>query len=725
MRWFLICAAVLSMLFSVGWGQVYISGVLSGTLMDTTYIVTGDIWVEEGDSLVIEGGAELFFNGAYSLDIYGYLYAVGTEEDSIKFIPNAGAIAWAGIDFNDSASDSSRLEYCVISGSDSSGIYLYYANPTLANCTISGNSGTNTGSSYFYGGGIYCFNSSPEITECIITDNSVSGFPASGGAGICCRYYSNPIISNCAIAENTTSSKGGGIFCNDHSSPTITNCIITNNSAHSGAGINCYDYSSPYIFNCDIRGNSTTGGVTDSFGGGIRCTFHSNAVVESCAVIDNSANFSGGGVHFDNESNVTLFACDISFNTAHIGGGICISVSEAIIENCTITNNTADSWGGGISCYEDVCFINCTISGNNAVEYGGGAYCYNEPPVSFTNCNFSRNSAERGGAIYGGDVYAENCEFRENTASSRGGAVSTDNQWSDIILTYCAIFDNESEYRGGGLSSYDEGNIAADHCVFYGNSADFGGGAHCSSNSNLDILNCTFYQNSVSGNGGGIYFSGSSVVDVANSIFKYNNGGAIYCSISNGWSVRYSDFLFNTGGNFAGNPPPELGQIITFNANGTSCDTFYNIFVDPRFIDEGNANFYLLSDSPCIDAGDPLSHFDPDSTIADIGAFYFDQSTRVEESSFKLAPLTFDLSASPNPFNANTVISYKLQADSYVELKVYDVMGREVHMAVSSWQLAGEHQVVWDAEGLGSGVYFVRLSVVGGQSSVRKMLLVK
>ena len=79
----------------------------------------------------------------------------------------------------------------------------------------------------------------------------------------------------------------------------------------------------------------------------------------------------------------------------------------------------------------------------------------------------------------------------------------------------------------------------------------------------------------------------------------------------------------------------------------------------------------------------------------------------------------------PNPFNQTTVISYKLQADSYVELKVYNVMGREVHMAVSSWQLAGEHSVVWDASEQASGVYFVRLSVVGGQSSVRKMLLVK
>ena len=78
----------------------------------------------------------------------------------------------------------------------------------------------------------------------------------------------------------------------------------------------------------------------------------------------------------------------------------------------------------------------------------------------------------------------------------------------------------------------------------------------------------------------------------------------------------------------------------------------------------------------------------------------------------------------PNPFNANTVISYKLQADSYVELVVYDVMGREVQLAVSSWQLAGEHQVVWDASEQASGVYFAVMKA-NGFSLTRKLLLVK
>ena len=83
------------------------------------------------------------------------------------------------------------------------------------------------------------------------------------------------------------------------------------------------------------------------------------------------------------------------------------------------------------------------------------------------------------------------------------------------------------------------------------------------------------------------------------------------------------------------------------------------------------------------------------------------------------------LKAYPNPFNARMVISYKLKAASCLKLVVYDITGREVANLYDGYLGAGEHEVVWDASDQSSGVYFVRLSVVGGQSSVRKIMLVK
>jgi hypothetical protein len=52
-----------------------------------------------------------------------------------------------------------------------------------------------------------------------------------------------------------------------------------------------------------------------------------------------------------------------------------------------------------------------------------------------------------------------------------------------------------------------------------------------------------------------------------------------------------------------------------------------NIHADPHFIDVNDNNFYLHADSPCIDAGDPASSKDPDSSRADIGAFFYNSTT--------------------------------------------------------------------------------------------------
>jgi hypothetical protein len=50
-----------------------------------------------------------------------------------------------------------------------------------------------------------------------------------------------------------------------------------------------------------------------------------------------------------------------------------------------------------------------------------------------------------------------------------------------------------------------------------------------------------------------------------------------------------------------------------------------NIDKDPFFVNEEDGNFHLQMPSPCIDSGDPLSPKDPDGSISDIGAYYFNQ----------------------------------------------------------------------------------------------------
>lgn len=86
----------------------------------------------------------------------------------------------------------------------------------------------------------------------------------------------------------------------------------------------------------------------------------------------------------------------------------------------------------------------------------------------------------------------------------------------------------------------------------------------------------------------------------------------------------------------------------------------------------------------------------------------------------------------PNPFNPTTAIRYQLLANSFVDLRVYDVLGREVATLVDAEQSPGRHQVMFDAANLTSGVYFCRLQarpLFGGQAvnlvDTKKLVLVK
>jgi hypothetical protein len=80
--------------------------------------------------------------------------------------------------------------------------------------------------------------------------------------------------------------------------------------------------------------------------------------------------------------------------------------------------------------------------------------------------------------------------------------------------------------------------------------------------------------------------------------------------------------------------------------------------------------------------------------------------------------------ASPNPFNPTTVISYQLSAFSHVSLNIYDVTGRMIANPLNGWQEAGSHQVIFDGSERPSGLYFVRMQV-GEFSAVKKVMLVK
>ncbi len=87
----------------------------------------------------------------------------------------------------------------------------------------------------------------------------------------------------------------------------------------------------------------------------------------------------------------------------------------------------------------------------------------------------------------------------------------------------------------------------------------------------------------------------------------------------------------------------------------------------------------------------------------------------------------------PNPFNAGTVIEYRLQSPSEVRIDVFDMKGRRVRSLTGGFHAEGTHQIAWDGrndagEGLPSGVYAYRVQAVSAgrtSSCSKKLLLLK
>jgi len=100
--------------------------------------------------------------------------------------------------------------------------------------------------------------------------------------------------------------------------------------------------------------------------------------------------------------------------------------------------------------------------------------------------------------------------------------------------------------------------------------------------------------------------------------------------------------------------------------------------------------------------------------------------TSVDKTIIKtFTPNTFSLSQNyPNPFNPTTTIKFDLPKRTFVTLKVYDVVCREVATLINEELQCGEYNIVFDAKGLASGVYFYHL-VTDGYVQSRKILLLR
>ncbi len=427
-------------------------GVVNGTwtLAGSPYNVQGSIEILNGDSLIIQPGVTVNFQGTYKFLILGKLKAIGTIADTITFTAGDTTNGWKGIRFDNTSitNDTSKIIYCKLqygkstgSSPDDRGGAFYFKNfskASISNCRI-----LNCKADYA-GGGIYSENGCPKITNNIIYNNTGG---SEGGGGIYCNNNNNCAITNNIINYNKASGVGGaGINCWGDSGLVISNNIISNNTGH---GIVCA--------NNPIISNNT---ISNNYGGGIGCNYSSNPNINYNTIINNT----GGGIGCQSYYSPSIKYNTISNNTG--GGGIyCNSVGGIgggpVISNNIISNNNNSSDGGGIYCFTSgggsVTISSNTISNNSGGNGGGIAAGGIASSISIFNNIISSNTAlggQGGGISCGGDssLVIFNNTISNNTASS----ISNNNSGGGGI--YCGgnpkIFNNIiSNNTASGLST--------------------------------------------------------------------------------------------------------------------------------------------------------------------------------------------------------------------------------------------------------------------------------
>ncbi len=207
------------------------------------------------------------------------------------------------------------------------------------------------------------------------------------------------------------------------------------------------------------------------------------------------------------------------------------------------------------------------------------------------------------------------------------------------------------------------------------------------------------------------YLKASYVADNANSNSVYGTSESIFSGMN-----------FYIGQTYEEDYPDE----ITAFSGSTVCLKYSN--------DKGAGILYSgtfgssSNTGKIIHFGFPLETTADDSKFEDViskSVDFFFGTTSIQDDVDKITE--FQLSQNyPNPFNPSTVIGYQISANSYVSLKVYDLLGREIATLVNEEQAAGVYEVKFtiNDEPLTSGVYFYRLQA-GEYMAMKKMLLIK
>ena len=322
-------------------------------------------------------------------------------------------------------------------------------------------------------------------------------------------------------------------------------------------------------------------------------------------------------------------------NCGGVGRGFIFNSEEgslSVLSGVTVQNGFAIFFGGAIFCRSaSPKIVDNIFIGNQAGRQGGAIYSDSSSAIISGNAFDGNGSNVSGGAMWVSGLSTSTITYNTfgasvpNFASENGGAIACDD--SQPIIAH-NIFVNNGATFGGALDVLDGSAPTVENNEFTGNGtvpvvSVLNGGAIRCQEASPEISSNTFTGNEAQSSGGAIYCElGSSPLVTANTLYANVAvaGAGIFCTDFSDPVIDHTIIVVD--GITLGNPvetanfsKPKIGCSDLYKVNSTavldSVDMGGNISEDPLFCGiPGSGNFYLRSDSPCVDCkGSPIGRF--------------------------------------------------------------------------------------------------------------------
>ena len=374
-----------------------------GNVGDTTwstasadsYYVVGDVTVPAGQTLTIEPGVNVRFEGNFKITVNGTLTANGTPTNPITFTTIIADSVWHGLRFK-SGSSGSVLQNCI----------LYRSADSLNS----------------FGGAVSVEDASPTFQSCTFYDNST--------------YKFNGTI-------NYNFGSGGAVAVKGNSAPLFKQCTFYNNQSLNGGAFYADWLSKPILDSCQVFNNMVGDSVRLGNGGGINLS-GSIGTVRYCEIANNTATGKGGGVYLGSGATTEMHHNRIYADSAAYGGGVAIVFyTRPYLHDESIFENKAALYGAGLYIEEGSSPIvrKTLIADNNGVAKGRALYSVGSSPL----VNFCTMVAQPGSvsgwlvASSGGDASMITNSILGSSDWSISDSAAVSNAGSNLAITYSDV----------------------------------------------------------------------------------------------------------------------------------------------------------------------------------------------------------------------------------------------------------------------------------------------